>query len=146
MAIAAGMLALSMGVPATASDSISVTVSANIVGVCKFFNGPYTITIANSGSDINPSIATTATGSADIEYRCSNGTAPTFTVPASVTLNGPSAASMDATINYIPGGAGTGMGSGQGKTLQVVGTIVQANYENKPTGSYTNSITVDVSP
>jgi hypothetical protein len=143
-AIAVGVLGLVAAMPASASDNLTVTVNANVIGVCKFFLGPYTITVANSGSDIDPSLATTATGTVNIEYRCSNGQSPTFTVPASVTLGG--AGSMDATISYTGGGAGTGMGSGQGKTLAVTGQIAQAEFQNKPVGAYTNTISVLVNP
>lgn len=144
--LAAGLLSAATAMPAAASDNITVTVSANIVGVCKFFNGPYTIKIANSGLDIDPAVSTTATGSANVEYRCSNGTSPSFTVPTTVTLNGPASATMNAAISYLGGGDGTGMGAGQGKTLKVTGDILQADYENKPVGSYSNTIRIDINP
>lgn len=142
--IVAGTVGLTAVMPAGAADSLTVTVNANVIGVCKFFNGPYSITIANSGTDIDPSLSTTATGTANIEYRCSNGQNPTFSLPASVTLTG--AGSMDATITYTGGGAGTGMGAGQAKTLAVTGTIAEADFQNKSVGAYSNTITVSISP
>ncbi len=49
--------------PVAASDSVSVSVTANVVGVCKFFGSDYEMNIANDGTNIDPSSSTTATGS-----------------------------------------------------------------------------------
>src|ERR1700674_3244256 len=73
---------------AQAADSVSVTVNATVVAVCKFFTASPVANITNTGtgSNIDPSSATTATGNAAIIYRCSNGTSPVFTVPATATV------------------------------------------------------------
>jgi hypothetical protein len=142
--IAAGLFTLLAAAPAAAADSVNVTVNANVIGVCKFFGAGYTMTIANSGADIDPSLGADATGSVAIEYRCSNGQAPTFGVPASLTLTG--AGSMDATFTSSNTGPGTGMGAGQAKTLTVNGTITSTEFQNKPIGAYTNTLTVTVNP
>lgn len=147
-AIAAGAVAVATAMPAAAADSVNVTVNATIVGVCKFFTTAPVLNIRNtgtSGSNIDPSSSTTATGTVPIEYRCSNGTTPIFTVPTSVTLNSGSN-SMVATISSSNSGAGTGMGSGQAKTLTVNGSILQAEFEDKPVGAYTNTMLVSVLP
>lgn len=142
--IVAGLFILAAGAPAMAADSVNVTVNANVIGVCKFFGAGYTMTIANSGADIDPSLATSATGSVAIEYRCSNGQTPTFGVPGTLTLAG--AGSMDATFTSSNSGPGTGMGAGQAQTLTVNGTITQANFQDKPIGAYSNTLTVTVNP
>ena len=135
-----------------ASDSVTVNVNATIIGVCKFFpNTAVTMDITNtgSGSNIDPSSATTATGNVAIVYRCSNGTTPTFTVPASATVTcGGCAGSptMAPTMSSSNTGAGTGMGSGKDQTLTVTGQILQANFQNSPVGAYTGSMVVSVSP
>jgi len=147
-AIAAGALGLAAAMPAAAADSVTVTVNATIIGVCKFFTAAPVLDIRNtgtSGSNIDPSSSTTATGTVPIEYRCSNGTTPIFTVPTSVTLNSGSN-SMVATISSSNSGAGTGMGSGQAKTLTVNGSILQAGFQDKPVGAYTNTMVVSVLP
>ena len=73
---------------AQASDSLSVTVNATVIGVCKFFTTTPVINITNTGtgSNIDPSSATTATGNVAILYRCTLGTTPVFTVPATATV------------------------------------------------------------
>lgn len=136
---------------AQASDSVSVTVNATIVGVCKFFTSSPVVNITNtgSGSNIDPSSATTATGNAPITYRCSNGTSPTFTVPATATVTCAACTgspTMTPAVSSANTGAGTGMGSGQDKSLTVTGQITQANFQNAPAGTYTGNITVSVTP
>jgi hypothetical protein len=147
---AVALAALFGATGAQASDSVSVTVNATIVGVCKFFTSSPVVNITNtgSGSNIDPSSSTTATGNAAITYRCSNGTTPTFTIPATATVTcaACSGATMAPTITSSNTGAGTGLGAGKDQTLTVTGTILQANFQNSPAGAYTGSITVDVSP
>jgi hypothetical protein len=138
---------------AQASDSVSVTVNATIVGVCKFFTSSPVINITNTGtgSNIDPSLAGPATGSVDITYRCSNGTSPSFTVPASATVTCTTAgtcgaSTMAPTVGSSNTGAGTGLGSGKDQTLTVTGQITQANYQNAQVGSYSGNMTVSVTP
>ncbi len=146
--VAAAVLATFGVSSAQASDSVTVTVNATVSGVCKFFTANPTITVANSGGSIDPSITGNATGNVDISYRCSNGTTPTFTMPtsATVTCAACSGATMATAITYVGGGAGTGMGSGQGKNLAVTGTIPDTAYANAAVGAYTGTFTVSVTP
>ena len=143
-ALAAALAAAATMAPAQAADSVNISVNAEIVGVCKFFGSGYTMTIANSGGTIDPSAAGPAIGSVQIEYRCSNGTTPGFTVPATLDLTG--AGTMQASFTSSDTGAGTGMGSGQAKTLTVNGSIAAGEYEDKPVGSYSGTLTVNVTP
>jgi hypothetical protein len=134
-----------------ASDNRTVTVNATIVGVCKFFTAAPVVNLTNTstGSNIDPSSTTPATGNAAINYKCSNGTTPTFTVPATAMVTCSSCSgtpTMTPAITSTNGGAGTGMGSGQDKALTVTGTILATNFENAAAGAYTGSITVSVSP
>jgi hypothetical protein len=136
---------------ARAADSVSVTVNATIVGVCKFFTAAPVVNVTNTGvgSNIDPSSATTATGNVPITYRCSNGTSPTFTVPATATVTCAACAgtpTMTPAVTSANTGAGSGMGSGQDKTLTVTGTILQAGFQNAAAGAYTGNITVSVAP
>jgi hypothetical protein len=149
-AVAAGISAMATVTPAVA-DSVTVTVNANVAAVCKFFAGSPnpSMTIANSGADIDPSSSTTAQGSVNIDYRCSAGTTPTFSIPSStLALNGPGGSTMNATITLTPPASpnGTGMGSGNNKTLTVGGSIAAAVFQNKAPGTYTNTVQVTLTP
>jgi hypothetical protein len=145
---ALGMLASGS---AHAADSVSVTVNATIIGVCKFFTASPVVNITNtgSGSNIDPSLAASAVGNAAITYRCSNGTTPVFTVPGTATVTCGACSgtpTMTPVITSANTGAGTGLGTGKDQTLTVTGTIVQANFQNAAAGAYTGSMTVDVAP
>jgi len=147
-AAAVGVLASNA---AQAADSVSVTVNATVIGSCKFFTAAPVVNITNTGvgSNIDPSSAITATGAVPITYRCSNGTSPTFTVPATATVTCAACTgtpTMTPTVTSANTGAGTGLGSGQDKTLTVTGTILQANFQNAAAGAYTGNITVSVAP
>jgi hypothetical protein len=138
---------------AQASDSVDITVNATIVGVCKFFTASPVINITNTGtgSNIDPSLAGPASGNVNINYRCSNGTTPVFTVPASSTVTCTTAGTCGATTmttgnTFTGGGNGTGLGSGKDLTLNVVANITQANYQNAQVGSYQGTMTVQVNP
>ena len=143
--VAAGFVLAAFG--AHAAGGVTVTVTANVVngGLCKFSTASPVVRIANSGTNIDPSLATTATGNANITYRCSTGTTPGFSMPATATItNG--ASSMVATISSTNGGPGTGMGAAQAKLLNVVGQIARAGFENAAVGAYTGTMVVSVSP
>lgn len=136
---------------AEAADSINVTVNATVNGVCKFGSGQTpTVTIANTGSVIDPSLSTTATGTANINYRCTNGTAPTFTVtssPATLTCTTSGtcgSTTMSATVTTTSGGAGAGFTTD--KVLVVTGQITPAVYQVAQAGTYAGTVSVAVSP
>lgn len=136
---------------AHATDSVSVTVNATIVGVCKFFTAAPVLNLTNtgSGSNIDPSSPTSATGNAAITYRCSNGTTPVFTVPATATVTCSACSgtpTMAPTITSSNTGAGTGLGTTKNQTLTVTGTILQANFQDSAVGAYTGTMTVSVTP
>ncbi len=150
-ALAATMLSTMAAMSAQASDSLSVTVNATVIGVCKFFTSAPVVNITNTGtgSNIDPSSATTATGNVAISYRCSNGTTPAFTVPASATVTCSACTgtpTMTPTLTSSNTGAGTGMGSAQNKTLTVTGTLLAAAFTDAAAGAYTGNVTVSVTP
>jgi len=137
---------------AAAVDVANSTVSAQVLGICKFNSGQTpTVTIANSGTSINPSLAGPATGSAAVLYRCTLGTSATFTVPTPATLTCNTAGTcgattMAATLSSVNTGAGTGFGSGNDKTLTVSGQLTQAQYQDMQSGTYAGTVTVTVTP
>jgi hypothetical protein len=137
---------------AAAVDNASVTVSAQVLGICKFNSGQTpVVTIANSGATINPSLAGPATGNAAILYRCTRGTAPGFTVPTPATVTCTTAGTCGATtmaptLSSVNTGAGSGFGSGQDKTLTVTGQLTQVQYQDMQAGTYSGTVTVTVTP
>src|ERR1700693_5989850 len=69
--MAAATVASLFATGAAQADTVSVTVNAQIIGICKFNSGQTpVVTIANTGVTIDPSLAGPATGTAAILYRC----------------------------------------------------------------------------
>jgi hypothetical protein len=149
--LAAALLAL-FTTDAVPADSTSSTVTAQVLGVCKFGGGQApVVTIANSGTTIDPSLPGPATGQAAVLYRCTSGTTPAFTVPSPVTVTCTTAGTCGATtmaptLNSSNSGAGTGFGSGNDQTLTVTGQLTAAQYQNMQVGTYSGTVTVTVTP
>ena len=137
---------------AAPADSTSSTVTAQVLGVCKFDSGQApVVTIANSGATIDPSRPGPATGQAAVLYRCTSGTTPAFTVPSPVTVTCKTAGTCGATtmaptLSSNNTGAGTGFASGNDKTLTVTGQLTAAQYQNMQAGTYSGTVTVTVTP
>jgi spore coat protein U domain-containing protein, fimbrial subunit CupE1/2/3/6 len=141
--------------PAFAADSYSLSVTATVQGICKFTQAAgQTLTFTNNvGGGIDPSLTGNATGNATITYKCTNGTAPSGFTGAGVNDAGGNhlvkngANSMIYTVALTGGGAGDGFGAGStNKTLTVAGTIVPAQYQGAPAGTYTDTLIVTVAP
>jgi len=150
LAVAAATSMLVAGV--ARADTQTVTVNANIIGICKFNSGQTpVVTVANSGANIDPSLAGPATGNANVLYRCTNGQAPAFTVPSPATITCTTSGTcgsttMAPTMTYTSGGNGAGFSSGKDKTLVVTGQLTQAQYQDMQSGTYSGTITVTVTP
>ena len=150
--MAATSLAALFATGAAQADTVTLTVSAQIVGICKFNSGQTpTVTLTNGGGTIDPSLAGPATGTAAILYRCTKGQAPAFTVPTPATVTCTTAGTcfattMAPTLSSVNTGAGSGFSSGQDKTLTVTGTLTQAQYQDMNAGTYSGTVTVTVTP
>lgn len=140
---------LAAGVQA-ATNTLSV--SASVSGTCKFNTDTSTLAFGA----LDPSAAVDATASTSITYRCTKGTAATTTANNGSNASGTqkrlsNGAATPEYINYalsLNGGSQTGTGHGAGKdlTLSVSGTITAASYENATAGSYTDSVTLTLTP
>ena len=137
-----------------ASTTHTISVSATIVGNCRFNTaGPTTLTLANSGAVIDQSLGTDATGSANVTYRCTTGTVAATTADNGLFFSG-SRRVNDGGTNFMPyalglaGGAGTGTGHGAGQdlTLTVSGTITAANHQNAAAGTYSDTVILTITP
>lgn len=149
----AGLGMLAAGA-ASASDSIIIPVTATVIGTCKFFTAPIpTLTIANSGANIDPSIAGNATGTANLNYKCTKGGTPVFALTggATLTLTCSTALTcgvetMNATMSL---GAAPGVGLGfaaAAQTVVLTGTIPDTTYGAASAGTFQANQTVTVNP
>lgn len=153
-AAAAGFAGIAIALPVRAADTISVPVSATVLGVCKFSTGQSpSVVIANSGANIDPSLAGSATGTANILYRCTIGSAPAFALTGgtTLTLNCSTAgtcgtSTMAATMALVPPGSPNGQGFTTDLTLQLTGTIPSTTYSAVPAGTYSATQQVTINP
>lgn len=140
---------------AFATDTHTLNVSATVTAVCKFNSAAATsLTIANSGTSVDPSIAVDATGTANVLFRCTSGTTSSISAGNGNNFSGGSRR-VAAGTNYIPyslalsGTAQSGSGfsgAGADKTLSATGTIIQADFQNASAGAYTDVVVLTVTP
>ena len=146
-AAAAAILTLAAGF--AAADTQSLAVSASVKAVCKFNSGQ---TPALAFGEIDPSLSGDKTATANVLYRCTNGTSASVTDvtgPRNMSGSGTAAGEMMAyTLAFDSGASGTGSGFGSGKdiTLAVSGKITATQYENAMVGSYADTVTLTVTP
>lgn len=133
------------------ADTQTVTVSAQVIGICKFNTGQApVVTVANSGANIDPSLAGPATGNANVLYKCTKGQAPVFSGPATATATCTTSGtcgvtSMTPAMTYTSGGNGVGFSSA-GINMVVNGQLTQAQYQDMQAGTYSGTVTVTVTP
>jgi len=148
--LAAGLASTS----AIAADSYSLSVSATVLGRCVFTQAAgQTLTLTNTVGGIDPSSATNATGNATLTYKCTKGQAPAFSANTGANDGGTGTNRVANGTNYMvytlgltSGGAGTGFGAAETKTLTVAGTILPAQFQNAAAGTYTDTVTINVTP
>lgn len=143
----AALVAMLMSGAAAAGDNHAVTVNATVNTTCKFNAATSTVSLT-----LDPTASSTATQGASILYRCTKGTAPTFSLASGSTssatggnlVNG--AESIAYTFSSTSGGAGAGMGTGNDKTLALSVSVNQANAANVTPAVYTDSIAITLTP
>lgn len=135
---------------ATAADNQTLAVTATVTGMCKFsvLSTPLAFT------DIDPSLTTDKTITANVLYKCTKGTASagvTATDGLSRNMKGVSPLQVADTLAYTLAFSGdtqvgAGFGSGNDRTLVVTGTITAAQYNNAASGSYSETVTLNITP
>ena len=143
----AALAAMLMSTAAHAGDSHTVNINGTVSGTCKFNSPTSTVNLT-----IDPTLTTTVTQGANVLYRCTKGTAPTFALASGSTtsatggnlVNG--AESIPYTFTSVAGGSGTGMAAGNDKTLAVSISVNQANAANVTPATYTDTIAITLTP
>ncbi len=134
---------------ALAADSNTLTVSASVTGTCRFSSGTSTL---NFGA-LDQSSAADANATGNTQFWCTRNA--TYTVGANNGLYFDTARRMrhaSETTEYIPYNltftptAGTGTGKTSPITLNLSGTITNANYVNALAGNYADTVTLSITP
>ncbi len=147
IAAACACAALMMSGISQAADSHVITVNATVAGTCKFNSAASTVNMT-----LDPTAASVVTQTGSVQYRCTNGTTPAFALQSGSTssttggnlVNG--AESIPYTFSSVSGGNGTGMAAGQEKTLSVTVSVNQTAAANVSALTYSDTITIDLTP
>lgn len=136
---------------AFASDINTVTVTANVVGTCKFNSATSTLAFGSldpsSGVDVNASTSTT--------FWCTKNATYSIADDDGLYESGPNANRMrhaSTLTEYIPytfsynPTTGTGNGRTSPITLNINGTVTLANYQNALAGDYADTVVISINP
>lgn len=126
---------------ASAAGNTSLTVTATVASVCKFSNATQNVTIA-----LDPSAGAAATGSWSVPYKCTKdkttGSVAVTSGGTTLTAGGGATIAYSVTAGTFPT---TGAGFGQAATnLTVDYSVAQTAYEDKPAGSYTDTVVLTI--
>src|SRR3954469_10910422 len=137
---------------AAAADSYSLTINANVIGMCKFTQAAGAVlTLTNVAGGIDPSSAGNATGTANLTYKCTKGQNPTFATGNGTNWSGTANRVTNGTdfmvyaLAYGATSTGTGFGGGS-LTIAVNGTILPPAFAAVSAGLYTDTVPVNVTP
>jgi opacity protein-like surface antigen len=150
--LVAALFAAGAATSASAADTYSLTINANVIGMCKFTQAAGSVlTLINVAGGIDPSSATNATGAANLTYKCTKGQNPTFATGNGTNWNGTNNRVTNGTdfmvyaLAYGATSTGTGFGGGS-LTIAVNGTILPAAFAAVSAGLYTDTVPVNVTP
>ena len=135
---------------AMAADSNTLTVQASVTGTCKFSSGTSTL---NFGA-LDPSVGTNVNGSTTTNFWCTKG----VTTDAIAANNGAnwsgtkrqmkdtvSADLIPYTLTLTPDGSAN-TGPAAPRTLTIGGTVLGTDYTGKTAGSYSDTVTLNITP
>ena len=143
--------AVALSSAAAIADTANMTVSANVPVACRLTTVPalnFGVLDQVAAPAVNPAAV-------NVQYKCTNGTGPSaFSVGGSVTGSytgslGNGTDTIAYTIGWTnPTTAGTGLGpTGTAINVAMTGSMAGgANYQNKSTGTYTESVAIVITP
>lgn len=148
-ALVVASLAFTAGL-AVAADTQTLAVTASVTGMCKFSAASTPLAFGA----IDPSLATDKTMTANVLYKCTKGT-----TSAGVTATGGLDRNMTGISPLLTTDklayklafagdtqAGLGFGTGNDRTLVVTGTITPAQFNGAAAGSYSENVTLNITP
>jgi len=146
IAAATAVVALS-STGAFAADSLNMTVQATVVGTCKLVAVPL-LDFGTLNQVTAPAVNPPAV---NVTYHCTKGITPGFTIggAAASPFTGSLSNGTDTiayTIAWAAGAAGTGFGTAA-LSLPLTGSMAGgANYQNVSSGTYSQTVAVDIAP
>jgi len=143
--MAIGLLAAASG--ALAADTATVAVSATVTGTCKFNSGgtlSFTLD-PSTGGNVNGTVSQPA-------FWCTKGASYTLSDDDGLNKSGTTHRMKHATLTeYIPYSfayttTGTGTGKSAAITMDIASAVTEADYINASAGSYTDTVTLSITP
>lgn len=146
--IVAAIAIVAMAGVAMAGDTATVSVSASVTGTCKFNTGTKTVTFT-----LDPATDGDVTGSvSQPTFWCTKGTSYGITDDDGVNKSGTThRVKHTESTEYIPYSftyppTGTGAGKTTPITMDIAGTITNADYINASVGNYADTVTLTITP
>ncbi len=148
------LLLVAAGV-AAAADTAPVTVTARVVGTCRFNAGGATLAFGDLPFDAAGNALGGVAASTTLQFWCTNGASYTITDDSGLSETAPGARRMQSTtlgtpeyiaygMSYNPA-TGTGTGPGNPITLTINGTVGAVYGANSP-DSYADTVTLTINP
>lgn len=143
------VIALFAAVESSVAATNTLSVSASVSGTCRFNSATSTLAFGA----LDPSLSTDATATSSTTFWCTKDT--TYSITNDGGLHNSSGPRMQhATIpaEFIPYTltlsplTGSGSGKATPVTLNISGTIVNANYINAAAGNYADTVVITVTP
>jgi len=144
-------LVLVLGRVAIAADTNTVTVTANVVGTCRFNSGTSTLGFGA----LDPGIGGDVNASTSVDFWCTKNADYSVTDNDGLYETGPNANRMrhaTTLTEYVPYSFSysptTGSGNGRTSpiTLDISGTVTFANYQNAAAGDYADTVVISITP
>ena len=135
-----------------AGDDATVNVTATVVGTCLF--EPISPTTTLNFGNLDPSVGSDVTANTSLEFWCTKNATYTVTDDDGLheTVSNQNRMKHATFLEYIPYSfsytptSGTGAGKGTSITLNISGTVRGSNYINASAGSYSDTVTMTISP
>jgi spore coat protein U-like protein len=136
---------------ALAADTNTVTVTANVVGTCKFTSATSTLAFGA----LDPSSAADGTAIATTTFWCTRNASYSIGDNDGLHESGPNLNRMQNTLDaaeYIPysfsynPASGSGNGPAAPITLTMNGLINNADYVNAASGAYSDTVVLSITP
>ncbi len=133
---------------ATAGDTATVSVTATVVGTCKFNAGAKTVSFS-----LDPATGGNVSGTvSQPQFWCTNGASYTISDDDGLYESGTTHRVKHALLtDYIPysftyAASGTGTGKNTPITMNIVSTINEADYLDASAGNYSDTVTLTITP